>query len=150
MSAPYSRLDVERLTANVPPELLDGKRLVCWRLAMRNGKATKPPVDPYTGRDAEADNPATWSPVADALDYYIKHSDEIHGVGRVIATGDGYVGIDFDNCLDENANLIPNTLAAKWLPILNSYTERSPSGRGVKVWLRAMLGDDQGRRNSPS
>jgi primase-polymerase (primpol)-like protein len=142
---PFNRTDPEQVAVNCPPELLDGKRFVCWKPVLRNGKWTKPPINPYTGEPAESNNPKTWSPIADALAYCEEHP-EVYGVGRVIVQGDGYVGIDFDDCLDESGNLIPTHIAAKWLPRFSSYCERSPSGRGVKLWIRGTLRDDQSRR----
>jgi putative DNA primase/helicase len=63
---------------------------------------------------------------------------------------DGIIGVDFDDCLDGHRNIIPGHVAAGWLPRLNSYTEMSPGGRGVKVWLKGYLDLDgrTGRRDA--
>ena len=50
----YQPFEIMQL-ANVPKELRDGKRFVCWREEIRNGKPTKVPVNPHTGN---ADAPA--------------------------------------------------------------------------------------------
>ena len=144
----YERLDVAALE-NVPPILKEGSRFVCWREAVRNGKPTKVPVTPHTGDDAESNNPATWGTLDEAVAYYQADRDKLHGVGRMFHTDDGIIGIDFDKCLDDQGNIIASHVAAEWLPRLNSYTEISPSGTGVKVWVRAQhaLGGKFGRTN---
>ena len=151
MTAPgkgYARLDVSQL-AKVPEMLKQDRRFVCWREAVRNGEATKIPVDPRTGKDAKSNNPATWGTWDEAVAYYKAHPDTLAGIGRMFHSGDGIIGIDFDDCLDEQGNVIPSHVAATWLPRLDSYTEISPSGRGVKVWVKANhdLGGKFGRTN---
>jgi putative DNA primase/helicase len=144
----YHRLEPPRL-ANVPEELRTGQQFVCWREAIRKGKRTKPPVNAHTGKDAKSDNPETWATLDEAVACYQKHKNTLYGVGRVFDPGDGMIGIDFDDCLDEHGELIPDHPAAKWLSRLNSYTEISPSGTGVKVWVHAShdLGGQTGRNN---
>src|SRR5450432_167192 len=65
-------------------------------------------------------------------------------------SGDGMIGVDFDECLDDNGSIVRDHVAAEWLPRLNSYSEISPSSRGVKVWLKANLDLDgkTGRRDA--
>src|SRR5450755_3411108 len=136
--------------ANVPRELQEGNRFVCWREESRNGKPTKVPVNPHTGKEAKSDNPVTWSTLAEAIAFYQTHSNKLQGVGRMFDSGDGMIGLDFDYCLDDHGSIIPGHAAAEWLPRVNSYSEISPSGRGVKVWLKANLDLDgkTGRRDA--
>src|SRR4051794_36620874 len=125
--------------ADVPSELREGKRFVCWCEINRNGKLAKVPVNPQTGSLAEADDPETWSTLAVALAFFQTYWKELQGVGRMFDPADGIMGVDFDGCLDNRGNIIPSPPAAEWLPQLNSYCEVSPSGRGVKVWAKAHL-----------
>jgi hypothetical protein len=136
--------------ANVPRELLEGNRFVCWREESRNGKPTKIPINPRTGDEAASDNPVTWSTLAQAVAFYQAHSNKLQGVGRMFDPADGIIGVDFDDCLDERQDVIHGHVASEWLPQLNSYSEISPSGRGVKVWLKANLDFDgkSGRRDA--
>ena len=145
----YESLDVAQL-ANVSGILTEGKKFVCWREAIRNAKPTKIPVNPHNGHEAESDNPATWGTLAEAVAHYQSHRDTLHGVGRMFDPADGILGIDFDDCLDDHGNIIASHAAAEWLPRLNSYSEKSPSGRGVKVWLQASHNLDckTGRRDA--
>jgi hypothetical protein len=132
----YQALDVAALD-NLPPELREGKRFVCWREAVRNGKPTKIPVNPHTLAEAESDNPATWGTFTEAVACYKAHPDMLQGIGRMFHPDDGFIGIDFDKCLDDHGNIIASHVAATWLRQFDSYSETSPSGRGVKAWLRA-------------
>ena len=145
----YEHLDVTQLS-NVPAELQAGIRFVCWREAIRNGKPTKVPVNPHTGHDAESDNPATWGTLAEAIANYGAHRNILKGVGRMFDPADGIIGVDFDDCLDDHGNIIAGHDAAEWLPRLNSYSEVSPSGQGVKVLLIASHDFDgkTGKRDS--
>lgn len=43
----------------IPAELKTLPQWVCWRYSQRNGKATKPPINPLTGRAAEPNGPTT-------------------------------------------------------------------------------------------
>jgi primase-polymerase (primpol)-like protein len=144
----YARLDVSQL-ANVPEMLKLGQRFVCWREGIRKGKLTKIPVTPRYGADAQSDNPMTWGEFSEAVAFYEAHRNTLAGIGRMFHPDDGIIGIDFDDCLDDHGNVIVSHVAATWLPRLNSYTEISPSGRGVKVWVKAAhdLGGKFGRTN---
>ena len=145
----YQRCDVVQLV-NVPRELQDGKRFVCWREETRNEKRTKVPISPHDGNEAQSDNPATWSTLGEAVAFYLTRTNQVHGVGRMFDPADGIIGADFDDCLDDCGNIIPGHDAAEWLPRLNSYCEVSPSGLGVKIWVKANLDLDgkTGRRDS--
>lgn len=145
----YQSRDVLQF-ATVPNELQDGKRFVCWCEVNRNGKPAKIPINPQTGNAAEADDRATWSTLAEAVAFYRAQSKRLQGVGRMFDPADGIMGVDFDDCLDDHGNVIPSHYAAEWLPQLNSYCEVSPSGRGVKVWVKAQLDLDgrTGRRDA--
>ena len=45
--------------------------------------------------------------------------------------GAGVIGVDLDDCYDEDGRL--SDMAAQVVTMLNSYTERSPSGRGLHI-----------------
>jgi primase-polymerase (primpol)-like protein len=59
------------------------------------------------------------------------------GVG-IMLNGDGLAGWDFDHCLDAAGNIIDETVAG-YLALLDSYSEISPSGTGLRVFLKAKL-----------
>jgi hypothetical protein len=116
-------------------------RWVSWRTELRGDKPTKVPYCPTTGRKAKADDPATWAPRA-AAERRAERIVNGLGGGVGIQLGDlgdhmHLCGIDLDSCLEGN-NIAP--WAARILEAAPSYAERSPSGKGVKVFFLAPLG----------
>ncbi len=120
--------------AGVPDEIKALCRFVCWRLEQRDGKWTKPPCR-IDGAPASVTNPGDWATWDDALETYSNGRD-FSGVGLVL-TGDGYGGIDLDRCVDANGN--PEPWAAKIIERVKSYTEISPSGRGIRILFKGKL-----------
>lgn len=109
---------------------LSGRRQwVAWRYLERAGKRTKPPVNPHTGKDADVSDPTTWGSYDDALAR--ASQDQLPGIGYVLSVDDGLAGVDLDGCIDDAGNLAP--WAASIVAALDSYTETSPSGRGLHI-----------------
>ena len=80
---------------------------------------------------ASTTNPATWGRFDDAFDAV--SSGKADGVGVVL--GDGFIGIDIDHCRNAETGEI-TAAALALIRTLNSYTEISPSGTGVHIWVR--------------
>lgn len=59
------------------------------------------------------------------------------GIGFVFSSKDDYIGIDLDDCVDELGNV--NFFAQKIINMLNSYTEYSPSNKGLHIICKAKL-----------
>jgi putative DNA primase/helicase len=112
----------------IPDALTARPQWVVWRAEERNGKLTKVPYNARTGQLAESDNPDTWSTYADAVGAVGNYS----GIGYVFSPHDPYTGIDLDDCI-VNGQVLP--WAEKILLALSSYSEISPSGTGIKVWV---------------
>ena len=55
--------------------------------------------------------------------------------GLGVGVFNGLCAIDIDDCLDENGT--PSPLARDIVSTMQSYTETSPSGRGVRIFFRA-------------
>src|ERR671916_1961550 len=55
------------------------------------------------------------------------------GIGYVFAADDPYVGIDLDDCIDADGHLADWARAI--VDTMVTYTEVSPSGTGVKLWV---------------
>ncbi len=119
---------------HVPQCLRDLAQWVGWKYVERDGKQTKCPVNAKGGGLADSTDPATWATFDEALAAY--RSDSLAGVGFVFTRGGGFSGVDLDSCLDPETGA-PKPWAEEIIRRLNSYTEVSPSGRGVKVFLRA-------------
>jgi hypothetical protein len=94
--------------------------------------------------DAEADkillashsNPAHWTSYAEAI--YIATLRKAGGIGFVFHESDPYSGIDLDGCRDPETEAIEQW-AQRIIDRANSYTEISPSGTGVKIFVRGTL-----------
>lgn len=112
---------------NIPDKLKARPQWVVWKWELRDGKWTKPPVSPNSGRYAEADNPTTWATFGQAVTAY--ESGQWAGVGYVFTEDDPYTGFDLDDCLDGDT-LTPE--AAEWVRKFETYTEVSPSNTGIK------------------
>jgi len=123
----------------IPQALKQRPQWCLWRYEERDGKRTKAPwqaKDP--GRRASSTQPATWATFAEAV-AGAEHAD---GIGYVFSPDDPFVGIDIDPDMPEDE-------AAEAVELLASYTERSPSGRGLHVIVRGDLPDSKGRRKGP-
>lgn len=121
----------------IPRELEQRPIWFTWRKLPadpKTGKFGKLPTDPATGAPIDNTDPATWHPFCDVARKPL----------RGTALGNGISGIDLDNCY--NVNETTGELeAAIWAQAIikqaNSYTEVSPSGKGVKIWVIGTLPD---------
>lgn len=121
-----------------PSALLTLPQFVAWRYEERDGKATKLPISVRTGRLALTNAPSTWATLEEVLPYARQHE---YGVGFVFTATDPFAGVDLDRCI-EAGHILP--WAWEIVRTLDSYTEVSPSGTGLKVYITATL--PQGRR----
>jgi hypothetical protein len=115
--------------------LADLPRWVAWRNEERDGKPTKVPYG-RNGRHAKADDPATWISRKEAEARVPNLINGAGGGGVGIQLGDlggdqFLAGVDLDSCIGEDGCLA--LWAEKILTGLDTYAERSPSGKGVKA-----------------
>ena len=125
----------------IPVELMERDQWVLWKYEDKgDGNKSKIPYRIDRQRASSVD-PTHWSSFLDVWQEYRKGSWS--GVGFVFSESDDYCGFDFDNCLVDGklkpwAKPIVNTL--------NTYTEISPSGTGVKCIARCAVQGMRGRR----
>lgn len=116
----------------IPAVLTSRPQWVVWRAEQRGDKLTKVPYNAHTGQLAKSDDPATWAP----YDVAIAAAEQYNGIGYVFSPDDAFTGIDLDDCMS-------GEVIAPWaeqiLLSLNSYSEISPSGTGIKVWVEGTL-----------
>ncbi|HEX5474968.1 MAG TPA: DUF3987 domain-containing protein [Vicinamibacterales bacterium] len=118
----------------IPDALKHERRWVIWRYELRQNakgesKWTKVPYTSTTpDREAASTRPATWSSFADALRAYQLGQGD--GIGFVL--GDGFFGLDADDCRDPQTGRVDAT-TLDYYRTLNTYTEVSPSGKGLKA-----------------
>jgi putative DNA primase/helicase len=125
-----------------PGELRTADQFVCWREEDRDGDITKVPYSVHGGR-ASSTNPKTWAPFEAAIAYAEEHS--MSGVGFVFTEDDPYAGIDIDKCRNAETGEI-EPWAWKIVAALDSYTEVSPSGTGLHVFVKATLPGPNNRK----
>lgn len=125
--------------SQVPVELRELPRWCGFRFTWDDSKEKwkKPPHSPVDG-----------SPIG-AVEKYAEHwltfdkavagakQHQLDGVGFVFVAGDGYVGIDFDDCRTLDGIIHPDVKSLlRWFP---SYSEVSPSGTGIHVIARGAI-----------
>lgn len=110
----------------IPKELQSYPQWVLWN-AERN---TKIPYQP-TGIKAASDNQATWVDFENAR--AAEETGAFSGIGFVFTETDPFVGIDLDDCIKE---AVVDDWAKEIVLEFNSYTEVSPSGTGLKIWVK--------------
>jgi hypothetical protein len=130
---------------NIPEELRKLNQWVLFRVEIRKDKEgkdeeTKPPYKP-NGKHAASTDPSTWS----TFDAVKKALDRFDGIGFVLTKDDSYVGIDFDDCRDPASGLINPDIESA-IKTFQTYTEISPSGRGLRLLLRGNLPVDGRKR----
>lgn len=107
------------------------KRWVNWKLKKLKGKQTKIPYA-VTGRMASSTDEKDWS----TYDVAKKSSENI---GIVFTPQQDLLGIDIDHCINKENNSIQHEQAEKIANLIleaDTYTEISPSGEGLHLFLK--------------
>ncbi len=129
----------------IPSELKALAQWILWRSELVDGKPTKVPYQ-SNGEKAQANNRSTWSTFATAVKFYLE--GQYDGIGFVFSRQDNYIGIDIDKCVVEGK---PNNFATEIIDTLDSYTEFSPSGKGLHIIIKGGLPQSvlgTGRKNT--
>jgi putative DNA primase/helicase len=119
---------------SIPPELTCRRQWVNWNFEDRDYGVTKVPKDPRSRGNASPKDPSTWSTFQDAFDALAE--DDYAGLGFIISEDDPYFGFDLDNSVDRATGWL-KPWAEEIVNLLETYTEISPSGKGVKGYCRA-------------
>lgn len=137
----------------IPPEILSVRRWVCWGFEFREGRKTKVPYSPWLGEGdthlirASSTNSKSWDTLDTALAFAEAHKS-IDGVGIVL--GDGLAGVDLDHCHGEHAtNGTTDDWAVAIVNEINTYTDVSPSGTGLKLLLHGVKPPQGCRKHIP-
>jgi len=123
----------------IPERLRTRDRWVLWRAEHRHDKPTKVPYSiAQPSQRASVDAPPTWGRFDDAVDAQSCPELRMDGIGYVLTAEDQLVGIDLDQCRDRETGVI-----APWaqaiVQAINSYTEISPSGAGLRIFVHGTL-----------
>lgn len=105
----------------------DERCWVNWKFEKREGKVTKVPYMPK-GIRASSTSSATWSTYAEVTEA----AERFDGIG-IVFTG-SLLGVDIDHCISNDGSVSPEI--ASFVEKANTYTEVSPSGTGLHLYLR--------------
>jgi putative DNA primase/helicase len=129
------------IPSNIPEEL-KSESFMLWRYEERDGRMTKPPLNPHTGFRGDVTDPIQWADYETALSAHQSGRYRSNGISVLVHPDSGLVGLDLDHCIvdgkfSEEAQEIVDGVC--------SYSEISPSGEGVRIFLYGKL-PDKGRR----
>jgi predicted P-loop ATPase len=111
-----------------------GQRFVLWKAVKdrQTGKVRKVPYQARNGKPASSTDPTTWADWDTCREARRRH--RAAGLGPVF-NGDGVGGADLDTCRDPVTATVDDW-AMRWVREINSYTEVSPSGTGLKIYFK--------------
>src|ERR1051325_1707425 len=121
----------------IPQELRQRRQWLVWRYEKREGaKDTKVPYSAVTRLKASVTNPSDWCSFEEATAAYNEANGFLDGVGFVLTADDEFAVIDLDDTHGDDEAY------QRQLKIYNefqSYSELSPSGAGVHIWLKGSV-----------
>jgi hypothetical protein len=133
MSGSPALVPFDPSVAGIPSALRARSRWAPW-VGVWNEKRCKfdkiPRRASSPGVGLSSAKPEHWSEFQVALDSYISNQQVLSGIGYCMTVPHGIVGVDLDDCVTDGQ---PNAWAAQIIGVLDSYTERSPSGKGFRV-----------------
>ena len=126
---------------SIPSALKALNQWVCWKYEDRNGKRTKPPINPHSVVQgalvhAKTDDPTTWTSFAIAYNAY-QYADKamkLEGIGVCLAAGDNLTGIDLDHVINPDTGGLKPEADEILEHFKGTYAEVSPSGEGLRIF----------------
>jgi putative DNA primase/helicase len=130
---------------HIPDILKNYPQWVCWRYEIdpAREKPMKVPYSPHRLSRARVQDASTWGSFEDAWGAY-DEGTRYDGIGFVLTKEDNIVGVDIDSCVSEDGTLTETAQAV--VGLLDSYTEWSPSGKGLRIFVQADLKEFAGKR----
>lgn len=135
---------------NIPQKLKGCPQWVLWKKELIDGRdrLTKVPYQ-SNGRKAASTIPDTWTNFSAAVSAYKSEHKKYDGIGFCLTEGTP-IGIDLDHCrcpafTDDGIEII-----APWakdiINKIDSYTEASPSGKGIRIFVNGSKLPTGGRK----
>jgi len=127
-------------TDAIPDELKQRPQWFLWRYETRDGKPQKVPKQLDCLTNASSTDAKTWSTFQEVTATYTLECDRqsLGGIAYVFAVDDPFFGVDLDACRDPQTGNLTDW-ANKVVKLIDSYTEISPSGYGVKTVARGAM-----------
>jgi len=121
----------------IPQEMRKSKQWFLWRAKWdeKGQRWSKIPYRAVGGGKAATNDPQTWTTFEKALARLRRPGAWETGIGFVFAKKGGYCGIDLDHCRDPATRII-HPKVRKIIQRLHSYTEVSPSGTGIHIYIK--------------
>ncbi len=120
---------------NIPEQLKQADQWLCWRGAWDEEKEKLNKVPKMAdGTAGSSTNAAAWTTFEAALGAV--GDKGLDGIGFAGMERTPFVGIDVDNCIDPETGEI-SPYAMKLVRDFDSYTERTVSGTGLRIWVEA-------------
>ncbi len=133
---------------NIPAQIKQENQWVNWAVIWSEDKKkfSKPPMT-AGGRNASSTRPDTWTTLDKALAalgrdaLYVdsagkRHRVTLDGVGLAGLERTPFTGVDLDHCVNPETGEI-QPAALKIVEHFDSYTETTPSGCGLRIWIEA-------------
>lgn len=130
---------------NIPRVLKKLRKWVCWKGVRKGDSWTKVPFNAISLNTAKINDPDDWTDGKKA--HNSMKENDFDGIGYVLTDDDPYVGIDIDHCVDRKTKEI-TSYATKIIKLMNSYTEFSPSGEGIRIFIKGELPSGGRRRKT--
>ena len=106
------------------PETMRKNALWCvWKMHQEKGKI---PFSPVTGAPSQSNNSSTFADFEAAVSAYQTGNYDGFGIGIF----NGFSAIDIDHCVSDGQL---SDMAKEIVDIMDSYTEISPSGTGIRI-----------------
>ena len=137
---------------NIPQEMQDLPHWVNWKYYWdrKQERWTKLPLNPIGMNGAAANDPVTWASFLPSCGNVWKNPEL--GIGFEIGSkaenaSSGFVCVDLDHVLKDG--MIQDAAALEIFETLDSYTEISPGGDGLHIWIRADITEQRSKRKGP-
>ena len=120
---------------NIPSEMKFNALWCGWKYSMIDGEQRKTPINVSTGAFAKSNDKSTFTSYPILLKYihkyWVKDENGKFESGIAIGVFNDFSAVDIDNCVGDNGELTP--MALDIVNSINSYTETSPSGHGIRI-----------------
>lgn len=124
--------------SGIPDELKTYPNFVLWQRELRDGKTTKVPYQ-INGQKAASTRAETWTTFPAAVSSYQSAGGKYDGIGFCL-TEETPIGIDLDHCrcpaFANHGFEIILPWAQDIIDKVDSYTEASPSGKGIRIFAK--------------
>ena len=128
---------------NIPKTLKQHNQFLNFKIETKeNGKPGKPPVN-EKGYNINYKDPENWMTFEGAVANY-NECEKIDGISFVLSKEDDLVGIDLDDCVN-NGSI--EDWANDWVQTLDSYTEISPSEKGLRIFVKGEITSNKNKGN---